>query len=347
MSKRNLIDEILAKKQREEFDYYGSFRLTSIESSFDRLSEKNAEDKTLLALYNVGIAACIEVAVRSTIRKLIDHGSPYIDRIEKFKNELRFELDIIKALHDKKISFGDFVSHLLPINGIEHINSHLDTLLDKKLRIALANVREFVEPPDEYFLWGNEEFCNDADLYLEYQKSKNESPLIIEDIDRLMNDINGLYKDRHITAHEANFESLTLEGFRNYLKSAECFIKALYEYVEQTLNPDAPRFPFGASILSLQASGEVFSSMENAYEKLKDYLINRPLEYNKGELEKLIAAQKAFENYFEKEEEFQLALYGNGLANSLRFLDARIGMTLNKPRAELLKDIVQGLNSED
>lgn len=182
MSKRNLIEEILSKKKREEFDIYSpGLRLDDIKYSFEKMLDEGKEDKTLLSLFNIGIAACIEISVRSTVRKLIDHGSPYIDRIEKFKNELRFDLDVIKALHDKQISFGDFVSHLLPINGVEHINSHLDTLLDIKFRVALANVREFVEPPDEFFLWGEDDFISETDEFKVYEKRKNESPLIIGD----------------------------------------------------------------------------------------------------------------------------------------------------------------------
>jgi hypothetical protein len=347
MSKRNLIEEILAKKQREEFDiYWADHRLRDIKYSFEKMIEQDKEDKILLSLYNIGIAACIEIAVRSTVRELIDSGSPYIDRIEHFKNELRFDLDVTKALHDKKISFGDFVSHLLPINGVEHINSHLDTLLNSKLKIELAKVREFIEPPDELWLWGEDEFRKD-NIGLEYETRKKESSLIINDVDCLMNDISKLFTARHITAHEASFESVTFDEFQRFLNSAECFVKALYEYVEQTLRPDAPRFPFGASILALQASGDVYGSMIDALGKLEQLFKDKSSEYTNEVLDKLIASQEAFENYYGKEEEFQLAIYGNGLANSLRFLEARIGIELNKPREKLLKKVFQELNFEE
>ncbi len=346
MNKRNLIEEILAKKQREEFDiFWADLRLGSIKNSFERMVELGKEDKTLLSLYNIGIAACIEIAVRSTVRRLIDYGSPYVDRIEKFKTELRFDLDVIKALHDKRISFGDFVSHLLPITGVEHINSHLDILFGTKLRTSLANVREFVEPPDEFFLCGEEEFTNGNDVYLEYEKNRNESPLIVADVDLLMNDINKLYGARHFTAHEANFDSITLDEFRIFLNSGECFIRALDELVAQTLNPYAPRFPFGASLLALEESGKVYGAMEDSLEKLQQFFKEKSSEYKDEELKKLVTSQEAFKDYCEKEEEFQFSVYGNGLASNMRFLQARVGIALYKPRYEMLKEVLQTLNS--
>jgi hypothetical protein len=70
MSKRDIVEEVLAKKQRaRQSRCAASFKLFELNSSFLELEKRGINDKTLLSLYLVGIASCIEVAVRDAVRK--------------------------------------------------------------------------------------------------------------------------------------------------------------------------------------------------------------------------------------------------------------------------------------
>jgi hypothetical protein len=97
-------------------------------------------------LFLVGIITCIELATRNAIQRLVDKGTPFIERIDKFKDFLKIDLNVTKALHDRKVSFGELLSHLLPINNVENVISHLGVLLDASFSETLKNLRHFQEP---------------------------------------------------------------------------------------------------------------------------------------------------------------------------------------------------------
>jgi hypothetical protein len=282
------------------------------------------------------------------VRKLIDHGSPYVDKIpDLIKNELRFNLDIVKALQDKRITFGDFVSHLLAISSVEHINSHLDTLLGRKLREALANVKKFRERPNSAWFDVNDE----NGISNEFDQLEVEDPPcnLISDVDALMADLNRLFKFRHITAHEADFQSISLvDELRAFFLASELFIEALGEYVEQTLNPNAPRSGFGMSMDARIEAENVYKSMERTYQQLLKTLSENSavlFEYLPDDervqvIEKLNTSQNAFLKYLEEETSFQFTLFRPGTGNALRFHDAHVYMSICKPREERLKNLL-------
>ncbi|MEQ7778527.1 hypothetical protein, partial [Xanthomonas sp. WHRI 8356] len=113
MSKRNLITEIQQKNARASGRYlHGNLELYELESSFRRLVES---DSALIALHVMGIASCIEVGVREAIKRLVDSGSPFLDRSEIFKDHIRFDFALTRALSATQITFGDLVSHSLPV----------------------------------------------------------------------------------------------------------------------------------------------------------------------------------------------------------------------------------------
>lgn len=257
MSKRDLIAEIIAKKLRSKDKWSrASSGLYKLERSF---SAQENEGKRPFALYLIGVASCMEVAVREAVRRLVDHGSPYLDRIDEFKQHLRLDLDVVSALGDQRISFGDFVAHLLPVSSIEHIDSHLGVLLGCKLRQSLADIREFVEPPDSTWL-GSE---NSEEAF-----DSTERRNLVANPDDLLAVLGKIFTARHIAAHEADFNSVSRVDLAQFFQAARKFIDALGEIVDQALHPNAPRSSFGLSLQVANESGEIYSSMEETTQQV-------------------------------------------------------------------------------
>ena len=134
MSKRNYIDEILEKKGRTHIR--GS-RLDIFSKRIHPLVKGFREIKSLsntvswrnewLKYSAIGYIACVEGYFRLLIADLINSGNPYISRISDLR-EIKFSADTVVAIHEKKITLGEFVAHLLPLNGVSDINCHLSAL---------------------------------------------------------------------------------------------------------------------------------------------------------------------------------------------------------------------------
>lgn len=349
MGKRNLIEEIVTKKQRSNnLDWYKAITsLSELQNNFNNL-DRNNSGNSCLSLYLVGIASCIEVGVRSTIQRLIDHGSPYTDRIAEFKQQLQIDIDIARALRDKKISFGDLVAHLLPISSIEHINSHLDKLLGKSLRDSLAEIREFVEPPES--LWFKTDESTDLDKIIE-EENQIQPPLLVPDVSKLMLNLQHLFYLRHITAHEANFNSVTYNEIELFFESSSIFLNALDEIVEQLLNPNMPRTSFGMSFVAAQEAEIVQNEMKTIFKKIEiilQSLENQDLfieENMPSTIDAFKSSQEAFLEYLRAECEFASVRVGLISGNSLRCIYAYITQSLCEDRIKRLKEVMDNIRS--
>jgi hypothetical protein len=281
------------------------------------------------SLHVIAVAACIEVCVRDVIRTLVDSGSPYIDRIEKFKDLLRFDLELTKALSDRRISFGELVAHLLPISSVGQIASHLEALLsersDLSLRDHLGKIRHFIDPSEE-------EFMGDG---LVGQQSGPIGPFLVAHPDRLLADIDSIFRSRHIAAHEAHFTSVSKEQVEAQLQSARLFIDVMYESVTQLLRPGAPRSAFLASLYALQEAAKVTSKMsESLHDTLR--IISSAGEQQFSLVGECLKAQEAYDSYMFTEIEFHQRLCRLG-GNGIRHLDALLTIALSEKRDEFLR----------
>ncbi len=133
--KRDLVGEIIEKKQRL---LAGAPRMVQFNKRVGPLVRGFREIRALdagtdyrdewLKYGAIGYVACIEGYLRLLITDLIDHGDPYLGNVAGFK-DLRLTLEPITAVQAGRITFGEFVAHLLPLSSIEDINSALSTLL--------------------------------------------------------------------------------------------------------------------------------------------------------------------------------------------------------------------------
>lgn len=338
--KRDLLNEIRAKKERSEF-YLASSDLFSLRMDFDERLEMKGASNRGNGLFVVGIVACIEVAVRYAIRRLIDHGRPYIERISEFKDPLPLDFNIALALHDKRVSFGDLVSHLLPVSNVAQINSHFGALFGRNFKHVLADIREFVEP----------EFAEPDEPEAGSEPEESEPTLLpIPDVDALIANLGRLFRARHNAAHEADFDSVTNDEMREFFKTGETFIHALDEIVTQTVEPNMPRHAPGLSMVAVQEAERAAAEMDALYERAVALSANTQLSSSDSELptqsEALRGAQEAFLRYLDAEMGsrgiFSSRLSGPGM----RTRDAHVQEELCKHRIQMLSELISDLEFE-
>lgn len=136
MSKRDYINEIIEKRGRlvEQAGRMENFfkRVYPVVSGFrafkdlpDEIDYKNE----WLKYSAIGYIACLEGYFRLLIADLINFGEPYITNVKNFR-DIKFSLENIVAIHLKKVTLGDYISHLLSINSINDVNFNISTILD-------------------------------------------------------------------------------------------------------------------------------------------------------------------------------------------------------------------------
>ena len=250
-----IIQKILERKSREASGYSNSrFKLMDLESAFSNLS-KETFDPVYLSLILVGITSCVELAVRHGIRDLIDYGSPYIDRINDLRLEKQFDIEIIKSFRDQKITIGEFIAYTLPISSFDQIEMNFSILIDKKLGNLMSEIKEHTESLDGLVGIGSNE-------------EVKELSSIITEPNLVKTSIGRLFYHRHIIAHEASFNQISVSELQDFFKNVSLFINFLEELIQQTLYPNIPRSSFGLSVYAMQEAGKKLTASEDSYKKL-------------------------------------------------------------------------------
>ena len=125
MKKQLRLSELKASLSRNGFGHFPSFEI-------DRLKDEIEVSKNMLLLeyVPVKIVACLEEGFRQQYKSIID--SPFyrknLKNIRSLK-DTKFDFDIISAFEDNEVSLGDYISYLLPCNGIQDIITNLNELL--------------------------------------------------------------------------------------------------------------------------------------------------------------------------------------------------------------------------
>ena len=238
--KRNIITEIAEIKSRSEFnsrDDYNS-RLKDIESAIiENLNYNGDFNKELLKYIPISTVACFEAFFRSVYKELIDFGKPFSDNVTNFNQakNIKFDFDIVNAIQNKTVTVGEFVSHILPCNNFEDINSNLS---------ILAGI-DFVERVKSFRKDGID---ND-----------DETKEFIENADQIIVDIKRTFQLRHIFCHEfaTNLKVDKDEIFRCF-RSAKLFLNHTNDLIWELLYPDSPTSQME---MNSQAS-ELFEKLE-------------------------------------------------------------------------------------
>jgi hypothetical protein len=159
--KRDYISEILEKRNRNN-KRANRFELTlkrihPVVSGFRFINslDKNVSFRNEWLKYGaIGYIAALEGYYRLLIADIINAKDTYRNRIIDLK-EIKFTAEVVLALEDKKVSLGEFVSHLLSIKKVSDIDAHLSTLLDinffKELKAQPVNQPYNKTPYGEIF----------------------------------------------------------------------------------------------------------------------------------------------------------------------------------------------------
>lgn len=350
MSKRDLVSEIEAKKLRFPLYYPASFRLFYLHDSFTEYKKTSPQRGPIPSLFVIGLAACLEVATRDAIRKLIDHGSPFIDRISQFKDVVRLDVDVGRALQDRKISFGDLVSHLLPVSTLEQIYSHFSILLGADFRQVLTDAREFVEPSISQLLGGEDGENETEEPESELEPNDSDRPLLpIADVEDLMANLGHLFRARHIAAHEADFVSISSDALHGFFRSAEVFVHALDEIVSQTIEPNVPRNAVGIALVASKEASKAHQEMKELEAKLLELFAQQEIIMTgtdeASEITAFKAAQEAFEKHVDAEVAFELARVGTISGNGMRMLEAQTLKDFCDFRIKRLRQAIESIEA--
>jgi len=137
MTRKNLLDEIVNKRARTDtsstrMDEFAK-RMSRLDIAKNRLLELSEPDSVtcdeeLTRHFPVALVACIEGFYRKAVADLIDHGSPFIDRVAKLRN-VDITLEAAAAIQTKKITLGEYVSHFISFGSLEDINRCLSSML--------------------------------------------------------------------------------------------------------------------------------------------------------------------------------------------------------------------------
>lgn len=210
MAKRNYKVEIKQLKERGEFDL-GIFntRIYDLKESINILATLNKKDVDELYKYlPIACVACIESFFRSAIQQLIDKGGVYFDNLNDLTSQIpiKIDFDIISSLHSKQFTLGELVSHLLPCNNINTVNSCLSKIIGKDFLETLKTHEPLIPGGGGI----------DKDLY---DKFNNNYALVLQSVERL-------FELRHIFCHESSISvSVNRAVFEEDLSNCEIFLE--------------------------------------------------------------------------------------------------------------------------
>lgn len=314
---KRAIDEILRKRR-------GALEHDSDRHTLYRYTDVGAWPSDALALVPVGVVAEIEGVVRRAVRQLVDAGAPFVDRTDGLDLRVRPGLEAMKALHGQKISLGEWVSHLVRISSVEHVQAHLTTLFAaKSLTALLSAVRYFEGPtPADFGVDHSGEPVEES--VADETDEAEDTPLIIDDPARVMASLGRLFAARHRAAHEGQPPDVTPETIAEWVDDASLFCDAVEHLLEATLRPLEPSSTYmmnlKASVDLDRAEAELGATMDTLCTTLRAIPETPPMTLRMGPepisseafAGKALAAQVAFDQYKEAETDFQMYFWPDG-----------------------------------
>lgn len=183
MTKRNTLQEIMEKRDRStSSDHLGSYneRIDKIDAGYRFLLEQTAPDATscnkeFSRYFPVAFVASIEGYVKYTISRLIDAGSPFLNRAASLHN-VKLSIATVAAIQKKDFSLGEYIAHFLSISSLDDINRAMSILLDMDFLDHLTS----------------SEFALFADGPLTLQNHRSD----------FISAVNDLFSMRHLLCHE-------------------------------------------------------------------------------------------------------------------------------------------------
>lgn len=218
------IGEIRSRKGKYGSKYRAEQTITSCHRKvFD------GDPATDLEYIPIRLVTALEVFIRECVADLVDSGEPYISRIKSLVKILRFDFELTKSLIDKKVSFGELISHVISVNSISDIDSIVSELTDSTLTNFLDGVTE---------RWNVEVL--------------GEPPVpIIPDVNAVKATLQRLFEVRHVLVHELpeqppfqdaearDFAAASLDFTRAMREKVDMLIFGRYALTQLEMNEEA------------------------------------------------------------------------------------------------------------
>jgi hypothetical protein len=312
---RDLIQEIIDVRNRRASDNTFSellSRLSNLEQAFEKRGDFHPE---VAKYFPVALVACIEGFFRLTIKELINTKEAYLDSATKLLSNIKFDFNSVKALHGKKITIGDFISHQVSINSLESIDSHLSTLLGKDF------LKELPKATDR---WA--------------RRFEEQSSPILKEPDKIYADVARTFELRHIICHElaTKFEFSIQEIERCFL-STVLFLKASEEFLSETLYPNAPLTQLEMNETAAQELNHLLKDIELLNQQIKSAIEqDRVSDFSKATI--------AWQSYMEQWAEF-IANYVAAGGSAWPTIYAGAAAAIARPRINELKECLDWCKS--
>lgn len=251
--KRNFITEINAIKSRTEYDaeYDAEFRLENLEIVIIQYLENNKDvNSELLKYIPIATVACFESFFRSVIKELIDSGKPYNENAIQFNQSknVKFDFDIILAIQSKKVTIGEFISHILPCNNYEDINSNLSTLIGADFTDSIKKFKR-------------KSIFDDVN---------ENSKTFRDNFNEIISDIKRTFELRHIFCHEySNNLKVEQNEILKCFQNSRVFLKHTRDFIWNLRHPNSPETQSDMNIKSTQDFENIDRELSELIAKIK------------------------------------------------------------------------------
>lgn len=255
----------------------------------------------------IRLVTILEVFTREWVAKIIDAGDPYTTRgADLVKGTLKIDFALARALVGRELSFGELVSHEIPVNGIGDIDRVFSKLIDIPLFGHLQGA---------------------VDRWAMRVGDEPSAP-IMPDPNKVRKNLARLFEQRHIFVHELpEQQDVEAEMLDAYILSTSQFVNVADEVFNTLLYGD---YPITQSEMNAAAAADAA--------KVDDELVAvlTVLDPDGGD-EDLRASQAAWEAYRDRQAEYRSGINRPDHGTIAPLLYNSEVEKLTRERVELLK----------
>lgn len=266
---RDIIQEIAEVRHRRRFGSAMAelpLRLFALEHAFKK--HDKSEDE-LTRYFPVALIACVEGYFRMAIKELVDAGEPYLSNAEKQAFSIKLDFSVLRAIHGKTITVGEFVAHSVQLSRLEHLEAVLSNLLNTGFLQAIRATTN---------RWAHE------------VKGQPVTPILAKP-DEVFADVARTFELRHIICHEiASAYEIEPEEVTRCFESCVVFLRAADEFISETIHPGAPLTQTEMNIAARQ-------SLEERREQLADAVAELRSRLDAAELAAFDESQEKWQTY--------------------------------------------------
>lgn len=216
--KRDYVSEIHDRRLRVGTPNHVILMFDRMTTLLRELEKSEHVSDELMRYFPVAMVAFIETYARSIVQELVDGGGAYADRIDRLEN-VKLEMAIMKAIHGRRITLGELIAHVLPMNNLDDIKRAIGTLLGCDLIDLVKAARD---------RWR---------IRVEDEKTAS----TIDEFGPIVRGVEWTFRLRHMYAHEfpAN-TSINRELIVDSVRAAAEFVTAMDDGIRDLRYPDAP-----------------------------------------------------------------------------------------------------------